>query len=1115
VNLAGMGLTSVPEQLRGMKKLTHLDLGTNRLTALPDWLGELMGLTHLDLFANQIADLPVSLGNLRALTCLNLTGNELTHIPDWLSDLTLLTELHLNSNWLTALPESIGGLRSLTQLHLKANRLSALPESVGSLASLTQLNVADNRLSTLPSQLADLVENGLDLGVTGNPLADPLPMLVERGQAALAAYLRSLYDSQPQYDAKLLLVGEGNVGKSSLVAALKSEPFVEGRSTTHGIEISALSARHPSLDVDMTVRAWDFGGQEVYRVSHQFFFTDRALYAVVWHARQGREQDEVEGWLRRIRLRIGQGARVLLVATHCAERRAEVDYSQLDRMFPGLLAGFYEVDCRTGEGIPEFRQAISEEAARLPQMGQLISPRWVAARETILARSETEPQMRYDLFTEICSQHGVSESEASALAKLMHDLGQVIYYAEDEGLRDIVILNPEWLTKAISYVLEDAPTRNSGGFLDHERVREIWSDRDDGFSPRYHRYFLRLMEKFDISYRTGESETRSLVAQLVPFKRPALPLWDSRTQPPSGIRSLTLVCHLAEPAPGLIPWLTIRHYRDATGSHWRHGVFLRHHTEAYKSEALLELLSDTELTAQVRAPSPDMYFNVLRDSIEDLIAKRWPGLEYWLAIPCPGRTSAGTRCRGSFRLDGLIRHLEKGRETVTCMNCDEAPGISALLTGFAAQSTSLTAELERMNNRLAAITSGVAGIRDQAAQIADTVRRVHRVVSTEVTDCPRLFTLLPVRGAAPIAARARVHEDHYRLTLWCEHPGDEHPWKPATYKLEVPKEWFTRIAPYAKLVCQALQLIVPLAGAVATAAVPAVQRTSAQNELKIMTTLVSDLPATVGQHDERDLAKFSGQLTAAQGEALRALRAVIFEHDHSRSFGDLRRVQTPAGDLLWVCRDHYHEYDPGLPKVSDLDSLPVKDADTDHASAVSGENDWYGGQAAAAKGASFADTGTYRLTGRILDEYGSGPRGQSFADTGSYRLGGRVLAEDEYQASIGRRIPGAPQEVSGPSGSAVTGEPGGHSGRVPVSLADAVQSAHEEGQAFGESVARDAPALWLEAVLARKPRMPSDLEARLLQGSALPIDFLLHDEVRHALRRGFWDALERARRCTG
>jgi len=83
---------------------------------------------------------------------------------------------------------------------------------------------------------------------------------------------------------------------------------------------------------------------------------------------------------------------------------------------------------------------------------------------------------------------------------------------------------------------------------------------------------------------------------------------------------------------------------------------------------------------------------------------------------------------------------------------------------------------------------------------------------------------------------------------------------------------------------------------------------------------------------------------------------------------------------------------------------------------------------------------------------------------------------------------------------------------APLPLPDAVKAAHAEGFQFGESVGRDAPGLWLEAVLARKPRMPSDLEARLLQGSALPIDSLLHDEVRHSLRRGFWDALEMARR---
>jgi len=136
----------------------------------------------------------------------------------------------------------------------------------------------------------------------------------------------------------------------------------------------------------------------------------------------------------------------------------------------------------------------------------------------------------------------------------------------------------------------------------------------------------------------------------------------------------------------------------------------------------------------------------------------------------------------------------------------------------------------------------------------------------------------------------------------------------------------------------------------------------------------------------------------------------------------------------------------------------------------------------------------------------SGPAGlgsQAAANPPGLPVTGAHQIDFSGQPGSGPGVPGGPLGPAGPAYSAA--QPG-------VTLADAVQSAHQEGQEFGESVARDAPALWLEAVLARKPRMPSDLEARLLQGSALPIDFLLHDEVRHALRRGFWDALERARR---
>jgi hypothetical protein len=82
-----------------------------------------------------------------------------------------------------------------------------------------------------------------------------------------------------------------------------------------------------------------------------------------------------------------------------------------------------------------------------------------------------------------------------------------------------------------------------------------------------------------------------------------------------------------------------------------------------------------------------------------------------------------------------------------------------------------------------------------------------------------------------------------------------------------------------------------------------------------MKNIVADLPATAEARAEDNLTETTGQLTAAEGAALRAIRAVIFEHDQLRAFGGLRRVQAPAGDLLWVCKNHYPDYDPGLPVI--------------------------------------------------------------------------------------------------------------------------------------------------------------------------------------------------------
>jgi hypothetical protein len=158
--------------------------------------------------------------------------------------------------------------------------------------------------------------------------------------------------------------------------------------------------------------------------------------------------------------------------------------------------------------------------------------------------------------------------------------------------------------------------------------------------------------------------------------------------------------------------------------------------------------------------------------------------------------------------------------------------------------------------------------------------------------------------------------------------------------------------------------------------------------------------------------------------------------------------------------------------------------------------------------------------GQAQSRFADGPGHTGFPESQAQNRFGDSPAQSRFADATGQ-VQYPPAQLPGYSQSQREQAPYGGQQSVPapvpqqamgVSLAEAVQAAHAEGFGFGDAVARDAPALWLEAVLARKPRMPSDLEARLMQGSALPIDSLLHDEVRHSLRRGFWDALERSRR---
>ena len=374
-----------------------------------------------------------------------------------------------------------------------------------------------NEITDLPASLARLEYLEM-LSLTKNPLNPELAAAYEQGLDAVKAYLRAKAEDQIVLnEAKLILIGEGEVGKTSLLGALRGDEWVENRPTTHGVEvdIKTVVLTDKNSGTEITFNAWDFGGQNIYRHTHQLFFTAPAVYLAVWNPRRGPEQCCVDEWIKMVKQRAFdetrpvERPRILVVATHGGpkERSAHIDEQLLRDEFGDLIAGFHHVDSQTGDGLDELKDAIAREAAAIPSVGRSVPKSWKNLIDALQKRSEKDPYIKYDQFQAVCRGLGIKDDLGTTYAVILNELGYLIHYAGDEVLRDTVILKPEYISKAISYVLEDHVAKDQNGLVEHNRLSEIWNDTDRPERDRYpadlHRIFLRLMDRFDLSYQVA------------------------------------------------------------------------------------------------------------------------------------------------------------------------------------------------------------------------------------------------------------------------------------------------------------------------------------------------------------------------------------------------------------------------------------------------------------------------------------------------------------------------------------------------------------------------------------------------------------------------------------
>ena len=662
LDLSSNQLTALPPEISKLTNLTELNLSGNQLTAIPPEISKLTNLTELRLSGNQLTALPPEISKLTNLTELRLSYNQLTALPP---EITNLTVLDLSRNQLTALPPEISKLTNLTALGLSSNQLTALPPEISKLTNLTKLRLSYNQLTALPPEISKLT-NLTALGLSENPLESPPPEIVERGIEAIFDYLRKIPEEAiEQNEAKLILVGQGDVGKTCLAKRLIYDEFIEDK-TTEGIDILEWGITAPTPEEEgIRLNVWDFGGQEIYHATHQFFLTKRSVYLLVWNARKARDYEHIYYWLHTIEA-FGEDSPIILVLSKSNERDDDLNMKDIRGRFPQIV-DLYKVDSEDGRGIPALKEAISQTAWDLPHMRTPWIKSWFNVRERL--EKDERDWIEFNEFRQICASEGLDGKETDILNESLHYLGVILHFRDRLGLTNMVILKPDWVTGAFYKVLDTQSVKDRGGILLHSELEEIW---DASIYPAdIHPKLLELLNRFELAYKLPDDRSH-LVAELLPSTEPDFE-WDDAD-------NLHFYYRYDFLPAGVMTRFIVRVHQDlecmSDGAHlcWREGVVLsREGTHALVRVKPLERLVEIKINGDKKR---ELLAIIRRefDHVNSSIKK----VDITEEIPC----NCSKGCPYKFNYNRLLMAETVGRDVVDCQKSWARVSLSSLLDGY-------------------------------------------------------------------------------------------------------------------------------------------------------------------------------------------------------------------------------------------------------------------------------------------------------------------------------------------------------------------------------------------------------------------------------------------------
>jgi len=720
LNLAKNSLSSLPRSLARLTGLTGINIEGNRFNEIPPWLDRLENLESLVIGGTGHLDLPDVLGNLTKLKFLRLYHMGLEQLPDWLFKLQFLKSLdiqgndlstidprlferktleylNLGDNPLRALDERIGNLTNLRNLTLYRTGIAQLPPTIVHLDQLRELTLWNNLFTEIPeviyhlrhleelsfknnttgrserdnNQITEVPEQILELSrlrtleLDDNPISTPPPEIVAQGIGAIRDFYEQLtrVGQDLLYEAKLLIVGEGGAGKTTLMNKILDPEYIlhDTEKSTEGIAVRTWSFVANEGN-DFRVNIWDFGGQEIYHATHQFFLTKRSLYILVADTRK--DDTDFFYWLHVIEL-LGDRSPVIIVKNEKQDRRREVDERQLRGRFENLVQ-IVAVNLATNRGLEELLSVIRSHVSRLPHVGTGLPRTWVRVQRTLEA--EDANTLSVESYLEVCRQNGfMDENQSFRLSEYLHDLGVCLHFKDDAILRKVLILKPTWGTAAVYCVLDNKEVISAWGQLNRSDLESIW--HTDEYSGM-HDELLQLMLKFGLCYKVPEAADTFIAPQLLRASQPEYD-WNPidnlemryvyEFMPKGIVIRLIVAVHRLIAAPQLV---------------WRSGVVLER--EGGRAE-ILEDYQGKQVKVRVAGVHRKELLTIIAYELE-AIHSTFAQLRYRALIPCNCKQCSSPGAASQFfAFDVLRKFAADGQRMIQCQKSYTMVEVTALI----------------------------------------------------------------------------------------------------------------------------------------------------------------------------------------------------------------------------------------------------------------------------------------------------------------------------------------------------------------------------------------------------------------------------------------------------